>query len=62
MGDDDAIGNSVKASVSFVISRVTEEGTEGGTVGKFVTSCGGKNGITLATKNTKMIVHRWSPK
>ena len=35
-GDDDSVGREVKAAISFVMSGIAKEDTQGGVGGKFV--------------------------
>jgi len=35
-GDDDSVGREVKAAISFVMSGIAKEDTQGGAGGKFV--------------------------
>ena len=56
--DDQTVGREVKAAVSFVMSRITQEDTEGGARREFVGSCGRQVGVTFASKDAQVIIHQ----
>jgi hypothetical protein len=56
-GDDYLVGRH-KTAVSFVVSRVTKENTQGRSRSEFVGGCGGKVRVAFAAKNPEVIVSR----
>ena len=57
-GNNDSVRGEVKAAVSFVMSRITQEDTEGGARREFVGSCGRQVGVTFASKDAQVIIRR----
>ena len=55
-GDDHSIRREIETMVSFMVSRVSQEDTWGGSRREFVGGCGRQVGITFATKDTEVVV------
>ena len=56
--DDDLIRGKVETAIAFVVSRVTQEDAHDRTGSEFVCDGGRKVRVALATKDTKMVIHR----
>ena len=56
--DDDSICGEIKAAVSFMVSGIAKEDTQGRAGSEFMGSSGGEVWVTLAAKDSKMIVSR----
>ena len=54
--DDQSVGGEIKAAVSFMMSGITQENTQGRPRGKFMCGSGGQVRITLATKDAQMVI------
>jgi hypothetical protein len=54
--NDDPIRGEVKASVAFVVRRVTEKSAQGGAGSEFVRGGGGKVGITCAAESPEIMI------
>ena len=55
-GDDDSICREIKAAISFVVSGIAKEDTQGRAGSEFMGSSGGEVWVTLAAKNSKIFV------
>lgn len=55
---DDLFGIEIKTEVPFMVIRVAKEDGQCRTRSKVMRGTGGEVGLTGATKDTKMIVHR----
>jgi hypothetical protein len=54
--DDDVIDREIKTPMTFMISRVSEEGTSGGPGCQFMMSLGGEVGIASATEHLQVLI------
>ena len=61
-GDDDSVGGKIKAVISFMMSRVTQEDAEGRPGGQLVGSSSKQVRITLTPENAEMVIGRRSAK
>jgi hypothetical protein len=57
-GDDYLVGRHVKAAISFVVSRVTKEDTQGRPKSEFVGGCGRQVRIAFASEDSKVCISR----
>jgi len=57
-GDDNPIGNSVKAVVSFMVGRVAKKDAQGGAGCELMASGGGQVWIANAPKDAEVVVGR----
>ena len=58
LGGDDSICGQIKAAVSFMMSGIAKEDAQGGVRSEFVWSSSGKVRVTLAAKDSKVVVSR----
>jgi hypothetical protein len=56
LGDDNVVGGEIKASVTFMVSGVSEENTSGRPRCQFVSSFGGEIGIASTTKHVQVLI------
>jgi hypothetical protein len=54
--DDDVVGGEIKTTVTFVVSRVSEENTSGGPRCQFVSSYCGEIRIAGTTEHTQVLI------
>jgi hypothetical protein len=54
--DDDLVGGPVKAAVTFVVRRITEEDTQGGARSEFVGSGGGEVGVASTPEDMEVLI------
>jgi hypothetical protein len=59
--DDDPVGGPVKATIAFVVRRITEEDTQGGARSEFIESSGGEVGVASTLKDTEVLIGGWRP-
>ena len=55
-GDDHSVGREIEAAVSFVVSGVSQEDTQGGSGREFVGGSGRQVGIKFAPKDANVVI------